>query len=471
MPDIVGASISQLIEGYKHGDLSPVDVVKTSLALIEARNPELNAFREVDRDAALKQASKSAERWARECPIGVLDGIPISVKDTLMVRGFAFRQGSRATSPLPATESAPCVERSVEQGAIVLGITTCPEFGNGSISVSPLTGITRNPWNLSRHAGGSSGGAAASVAAGMVPVALGSDAGGSIRTPSSFCGVVGLKASTGVVPSFPYNVGGVLSSPGAITRCVKDSALMLNVLTDADVRDPESVPSSTVDYIAGLEMGVQGLRIALSPTLGYAVDVDPEVTDSVLNAGKIFESLGAVVEIADPGFKDPVNTLLTLLRSGYAHLLGNLPPEGMSVLSPSLREAIEMGRQISLEEYLQAHDVRRDLSRHMTRFHQQFDLLVTPTVSVVAFDAEHAVPPLFASGDNSRGWNPFLYPFNITRQPAISLPCGLNKEGLPMGLQIVGPRYREATVLRAAHAFESKADLQIIRNYVLESHR
>lgn len=449
--------VTKLLADFREKRSSPLEVMQGSLDRIEQANPGINAFRTVDVQGALAAAAESAKRWEEGNPAGLLDGIGVSVKDTLMTEGFAFRQGSLATPDVPATESAPVVRASRQEGAIVVGITTCPEFGSSVLTVSPLTGTTRNPHDLSKHSGGSSGGAAAGVAAGLVPLALGSDAAGSVRIPASFCGVIGFKPTGGLIPAYPRNVVGPLSSAGFLATTVGDVALALRAAAKQDIRDVEAVTSYDPDWDARLESGARGLRIAYSKDFGYVQWIDPEVEQLVTQAVRTLEGLGAIVEEADPGFADPEDAIVLHLAMGYGHMLRHLTAEQLDLLTPSLRGTIEAGQALTAMDFMAAQDSRIDLGRRMAAFHQKFDILATPTLPVPAFDADAAQPKSFPADASPRALTRFVYPFNLTQQPAISLPCGTTGDGLPVGLQLVGPRRGDATVLECARAYEAAA--------------
>lgn len=454
--DIAFLTASELVRQYRAGSLSPVEATNAALARIDAHNEKINAFSLVDHANALFAARQSEARWQRKEPKGLLDGVPLSVKDTLMVKGYPFRRGSLATSADPVKESAPIVASALEAGAVMLGITTTPEFGAGPITISPLTGITRNPWDFSRNSGGSSGGAAAAVAAGMGHLALATDAGGSIRIPSALCGVVGVKTTGGRIPTYPPNVAGTLSSPGPIARSVEDAALALSVIGAPDARDVEALPpEANPDYRTDLSGGISGLRVAFTTTLGYAPKVHPEVTAAVRIAAKQFEALGASVEEAHPNVENPIGFFLKLFRSGFAYSLRNFSPEQLALIGDQLRDVVEKGRAVSVLEYLAAQDERRALARTFQAFFQKFDLLLTPTCAVPAFTADRWTPEDFDMFEDTRAWTPFGYPFNMTQQPAVSVPCGFTTAGLPIGLQIVGARFSDRLVLRAAKAYEN----------------
>ena len=335
---------------------------------------------------------------------------------------------------------------------MLLGKTTTPELGWKGVTDSPLTGVTRNPWDPAKTAGGSSGGAAAAVALGMGPLAVGTDGGGSVRIPASFSGVYALKPTYGRVPHFPASAFGTLAHVGPMTNDVADCALLLDVISGADPRDWSSSAPPTEPFTDALDLGVSGLRIAFSSDLGY-VKVDREVADLVHEAVHAFVELGAVVDHVDPGFADPVEDFHTLWFAGAAASVESLTPEQFEQLDPGLREICLTGREFSALDYLRATATRVELGRRMGEFHRRYDLLVTPTMPITAFEAGVEVPAGWPS-PRWTSWTPFTYPFNLTQQPAASVPCGFTSAGLPVGLQLVGPRHADARVLAASRALE-----------------
>jgi aspartyl-tRNA(Asn)/glutamyl-tRNA(Gln) amidotransferase subunit A len=378
----------------------------------------------------------------------------VSIKDILLTKGWPTLRGSKTVDPKgPWNDDAPAVARLREHGAVLLGKTTTPEFGWKGVTDSPLTGITRNPWNPAMTPGGSSGGAAAAVAAGMGPLAVGTDGGGSIRIPCSFTGLFGIKPSFGRVPAWPLSPFGTVAHVGPITRTVTDAALMLNVLALPDARDWHALPFDARDYRTSLEHGVRGLRIAWSPDLGYA-KVAPEVLAIVKKALSVFTDLGAKVEEKNPGFPNPEPIFRTHWFAGAAFLLKDFAAEKKKLIDPGLLEVAAQGASIGAAEILDAHMKRGALGALMNLFHRDYDLLVTPTLTVAAFDVGRDFPEN-PKNHSWTDWTPFTYPFNLTQQPAASIPCGFTQAGLPVGLQIVGPKYADALVLRAARAFET----------------
>jgi aspartyl-tRNA(Asn)/glutamyl-tRNA(Gln) amidotransferase subunit A len=382
--------------------------------------------------------------------------VPVSVKDLVFSRGIRTTGGSKRYESFVPEQDAIVVERLKAAGAIVLGKTNTPESGWVAVTDNPLFGPTRNPWNRERTSGGSSGGAAAAVALGMGPLAVGSDGGGSIRIPSSFCGVFGLKPSLGRVPDwpgFPHLWEG-LSVVGPITRTVRDAALMMEVIAGRDDRDHFSLPEVRPAYRPLMEGVVTGLKVAWSPDLGYAI-VEPKVLRVAEAAASAFSRLGCMVEQASPDAASPQESFSTVVGACLAAELRDELPRWRDKMEPALVTFVERSRDISAVDYIKARIKNLEYRNRMQAFFAKYDLLLTPTVAVPAFEvgsfgpreiAGKRVPPI--------GWMPFTYPFNITGQPAASVPCGWTEDGLPIGLQIVGRRFEDGTVLKAAVAFE-----------------
>ena len=451
--DIAYLSAEELLDLYRKKALLPVEVTRSLLDRLDALQPKLNAFCIVGREGALAAARASEERWAKGTPQGQLDGVPVTIKDLVLMRGFPTRRGSHLVEPAPDSEDAPATARLREAGAVILGKTTTPEFGWKAIGDSPLTGITRNPWNPERTTGGSSAGAAAACAAGIGPLHIGSDGAGSIRIPSAFTGIFGLKPTFGLVPAWPYGSMGSLSNVGPMTRTVRDAALMLNAISRPDHRDPYCLPPHGRDWLGGIEDGVKGWRIAYSPNLGYA-KVDPDIASACAEAARQFETLGAQVEEVEQIFPSPREALLTLWRAGSARNLASYPATNRHLCDPGFLVVASEGERVSGSDYVAADMARSALGAQMAAFHQTYDLLVTPMMPVPALPVGQDLNDP-ATETNWIDWSPFSYPFNMTRQPACSIPCGLTTAGLPIGLQIVGPLYAEDRVLRAARAFET----------------
>ena len=454
MLDIARLPAAELTALYRGKRLSPVEAARAALARVSAFDGAVNAFCLVDEEGALAAARASEERWRRGEPLGPVDGVPATIKDLVLARGWPTRRGSKTTGTEPSEEDAPPPARLRESGAVLIGKTTTPELGWKGVTDSPLTGVTRNPWNTRMTPGGSSGGAAAACALGMGTLHLGTDAGGSIRIPSGFTGVFGFKPSFGRVPTYPPNPNHTLAHAGPMTRTVGDAALMLNVLARPDARDWFALPYEERDYRVGLEGGVAGLRVAFSPTLGGA-RVDPEVAERVASAARVFEELGARVEEAGPGLKDTERIFWTIYFGAASALVAGVPAEKRALIDPGLIEVAREGAAIPLLDFVRASVTERAAAgRQMNLFHQTYDLLLTPMLPIPAFEAGKEAPDEGKPGRWVK-WTPFTYPFNLTGQPACSAPCGFTSSGLPVGLQIVGPMHADALVLRAARAFES----------------
>jgi len=443
-------SAREMARRFAKGELSPVDVLEATLAQLHAVNPVLNAICLLDEPLAQRLAAESTERWRRGAALGPLDGVPVAIKDTAHVAGWPMRFGSQATLAVPSTEDTPGVARLREAGAVFFCKTSTPEFGWKGITHGPLTGITRNPWDVSRTPGGSSGGSAALVAAGVVPLATGGDGGGSIRIPAAFSGVFGLKPSYGVVPNFPGPMG-TLAVYGGLSRDVADSAVMLNVLTRPDARDSFAIPYRGIDYLDGLERGVAGMRIAWSPDLGFPV-ADSAVEAGMQPAIDALMKAGADVQRVALDLSGAQPALEVIWGASHAALVRDFDGAQLAALDPGLLLLVVSAQKISASELQAAYAEMRALSQKMQLFHQDYDLLLTPTVPITAFAAGVDTP------DATRfpqwfDWTPLTWPFNLTRQPAASVPSGF-VEGLPIGLQIVGPMFSEQNILRASRCVE-----------------
>lgn len=449
--DLAALSADALADAYRRKALSPVEVVSAVLDRIRDLDPRVNAFAWLDPDAALLAAKASERRWQRGEPLGAVDGIPATLKDLLLAKGWPTRRGSKAVAPDQAwDEDAPAAARLREQGAVLLGKTTTSEFGWKSLADSPLTGITRNPWSLAHTPGGSSGGAAVAAALGFGVLHVATDGGGSARLPAALTGVFGFKPTFGRVPAYPPAHTGTLFHVAPITRSVRDAAHLLDAIARPDWRDGHALPHRATSWTAGLDDGVEGFRIAFSPRLGYA-KVDPEVATMAAAAARTFTDLGASVDLVDPGIEDPIETFHTLWSAGAAKLLAALSPGQRALTEPGLQALAGQGRALDAVTYLLALDRREDLGRRLNAFHRRWDLLVTPTTAEPACRVAAPSPDLVARPITS----PFTYPFNLTQQPAASVPVGLTSAGLPVGLQIVGAKHADAEVLRAARALEA----------------
>ncbi len=452
--DLALFSATELLHAYAAKTLSPVEATEAALARIDKYNGTFNAFRMVDPETALEAARASEARWARGEPVGLVDGVPTTIKDLNLTRGWSTLRGSLTVDPDgPWDADTPPVARLREHGAVFLGKTTTPEYGWKGVTDSPLTGVTRNPWNSERTPGGSSGGAAVAAATGMGALHQGSDGGGSIRIPAGFTGIYGIKPTFGRVPTWPASGYGTLSHQGPMTRTVADAALMLTVMAHPDPSDWYALPASGTDWRHALGISVRGWRIAVSLDLGHA-RVDPGIVALVEAAVEVFSALGAHVEVADPGLGDQHDMFRTFWYTGAVRLQSTMTDEQLSRLDPGFRDVAKVGAEITLAECLDANAARETAGCKLNCFLDAYDLLLTPTLPIPAFEAGEEVP-VGSTMDRWTRWTPFSYPFNLSRHPAATIPCGFCSDGLPAGLQIVGPMNREDKVLAASRAYET----------------
>ena len=437
------------------GSISPVELVEDTLARQEALEPQINAFVTRTPEVALA-AARDQERALAAGEAGAIAGIPLSVKDLVAMAGVPWTFGSRPFADNVPDFDAPAVERIREAGGCIVGKSATSEFGCKAVCDSPLSGITRNPWNLAKTPGGSSGGAGASVAAGLTPFALGTDGGGSVRIPSALCGLFGIKAQFGRVPVFPVSAAPTLSHVGAIARTVRDAALLLGVMAGHDTRDAFGVAEPVPDFLAACDAGAGGLRIAWSPTFGYAAP-EPEVAALCEAAARRFEALGCTVEPVDDALgADPLDMWMAEFYGGIGTKLKDLMADKPEELDPAVVATLSAGLDRSMVEYFDQLFARYAFRERMRLFFERYDLLLSPTLPCAAFDAGRDTPPGLEAR-NIVSWVYYTYPFNLTGQPAASIPAGFSAAGLPVGLQMVAGINREVDIFRAAAAFEDAA--------------
>ena len=452
--DLCFTPATELVTMIRAKQLSPVELTRAALERIERVNPTLNAFCTLTADTALARARDAEAAVMRGGPLGPLHGVPYSIKDLAFTRGVRTMSGSHIFATRVPDVDAPFVRRLAAAGGVMLGKTTSPEFGWKALGDSPLTGITRNPWNTAMTTGGSSAGAAAAAAAGLGPLAHGSDGAGSIRIPSSFCGVYGLKPSYGRVPMWPISNNDYASHNGPMTRTVADAALMLSVMAGPDHWDKSALDAPPADYVGRLRDGVRGLRVAFSPNLD-SQRVDPEVATIVAQAARAFQELGAVVEDVKTGFADSQRIIRLLWNAHEAGNYARYLPEFRSRMDPGLVASIEDGLRYSVTEYVEARGEKLAYCDSVRPLFETYDLLLTPSVSVTAFEVGRLNPAHWPQHEwDWFPWAGFSYPFNFTGHPAASIPAGFTAAGMPVGLQIVGRRNADLTVLQASAAFE-----------------
>jgi len=448
--DLALMSAADMTTAFASQELSPVEVAKAALERIDTIQPILNAFCVIDPDSALADAKASEERWAKGEPLSAVDGVPTTIKDLVLTRGWPTLRGSRTISPDQAwDEDGPVTARLREGGAVLLGKTTTPEFAFKPTTSSPLTGITRNPWNTDLTPGGSSGGAGASVAVGAGTLALATDAGGSIRIPASFSGVYGMKPSGGRVAMHPPTPLASLVGFGPMTRTVDDAARMLTLLARPDTRDGATLTFEDVSYHNHLDAEPKQWHIAYSPNMGFA-KVDPEVAEISAKAAQIFADLGAQVDIVGHVMDDPSSLMTRLCRGFTSYAFRHLGDDDFAIMDPAIVEEIRASKVANLCGHFDAEMERAALLRQMIAFHTKYDFLLTPTLCIPPFSVGIERP----LSETRQSWTSMCFPFNLTRQPAASVPCGFTKDGLPVGLQIVGPPQADLAVLQASYAFE-----------------
>ena len=438
--------------------VSPVELTELYLQRIEDLDGKLNSYLTVTADEAIQRAKEAEAGVLRGDHLGPLHGLPISIKDLEMTRGIRTTVGSVVFKDYIPSEDSIVVERVRQAGAVILGKTNTPELGLLGATENLLGDHCRNPWNTERTTGGSSGGAGASVLAGLCSLATGSDGGGSIRIPCSYCGVYGIKPTQGRIPKYAGAsaplVANQLSQPGPMSRAVRDSALLLQVLAGPDPRDSTSIRQAPPDFVAALERDIKELRIAWSPDYGYAA-VDPEVVEVAAKAARVFEELGCVVEEAGLSLDSPYDAFSDVFSAnvyaGYGQMLNNNADQ----MTDYARELLEHGATVSGGDYAKALGRFDRLRAEMATLFDQYDLLLSPTTAVTAYPVGE--PPTEIAGQSVGpfwGALPFTYPINMIGYTAASIPCGFSANSLPVGLHIVGCSGNEETVLAASAAFE-----------------
>jgi amidase len=461
MRDLCFTPATELVRLFRARKASPLEVMRAVLARIDAVNPRVNAYVTVARESALRAARAATNALKRGAALPPLHGVPVSIKDLTPTKGIRTTWGSKIFEHHVPEEDALIVQRLKAAGAIVVGKTNTPEFGAGANTFNAVFGATRNPWDPALTCGGSSGGAAVALATGMGPIAQGSDLGGSLRIPAAFCGVVGFRTTPGLVPMYPKELAwDSLSVGGPMARTVADVALMLSVVAGPDDRAPLSYAVDSREFLKAVRApSVKGWRVAWTPDLDGLIPVDAEVAQVAEGATRVFRSLGAEVESACPDFGGTKEIILsTRGLSMVAHHADKLA-QWKDQMQPGLVWNIEQGLGLTPVEMGRAEKLRTALWHRVRTFLERYDLLILPTVAVPPFPVEQPYPteingkPL----ENYTQWFFLTYGITLTGLPAISVPCGFTRSGLPVGLQIVGRRRQETAVLRAAAAFERAA--------------
>jgi aspartyl-tRNA(Asn)/glutamyl-tRNA(Gln) amidotransferase subunit A len=456
--DLSLASATELVGGFRSGAWTPVDALEAALGAVTAYDGAVNAITMLDEPYARARAEESAARWSAGEPVSATDGVPLTVKDMMPTQGWPTYRGSNLIGDEgPWDLDGPFAARVRESGQVIFGKNTTPEFGWKGVTDSLRHGVTGNAWDPERTSGGSSGGAASATALGMGTWSVGTDGGGSVRIPGSFSGIVALKATYGQVPVYPASPYGTLSHIGPMARSVRDCALLLDVISQPDSRDWSAMPTRAASWTDGLEDGVRGMRIAYSPNLGYGRNC-AEIESAVRAAVEVLRGLGAEVEQVEIGLDDPVDAFHTLWFTGAAKVIVGYGPGARERIDPGLRSAIEeFGDGRTAADYLDATAVRAEWGRRMGELHETYAALITPTMPIQAFRAGQPAPDGWPS-QLWTSWCPYTYPFNMTQQPALTVPCGFASDGLPIGLQVVAARHQDATTLRVGQAYEQATD-------------
>ncbi|HEY2252574.1 MAG TPA: amidase [Planctomycetaceae bacterium] len=454
LDDLAFDSAVELAAAIRDRKVSPLEVTRAVLARIKQYNPKLNALVTVPEGAALCAAAKAEEAVMRGDKLGPLHGVPLHVKDNLYVADSRTTFGSKLFEQNVTAEDCPAVARLRAAGMIIVGRSNTPEFGWKGVTDNRVFGITRNPWNTDLTPGGSSGAAAAAVAAGLGPIGLGTDGGGSLRIPAAFCGLTGFKASFGRVPNWPGSSGAMLRHIGVITRTVGDQAAALDAIAGPDARDLLSLPAVEKNFASQLDRGIRGKRIAYSPNLGYAT-VDPEVAAICRKAAERLAEAGAHVEHIELDWQDPYETWsVFFFGTAAAAMEQKLATQG-DQLDPGFRRVVDRGLKLRGVDFGNALGARHDFWAKVRQVYERFDLLLCPTLAVLPFKVgQDDADPIGGEDLGPLQWTRFTYPFNLTGQPAASVPAGWSKAGLPVGLQIIGDRHADLVVLQAARAWE-----------------
>ncbi len=460
--DICFMPASQMLKAIKTQELTSLEITETIIERIERINSIINAYCTPTFDLAREMAKKADDAVKKGEKLGSLHGIPTSIKDLNLTKGIRTTFGSKIFENFIPGEDGICVSRLKEAGIVILGKTNTPEFGYAGITDNKIFGPTKNPWNLSRTPGGSSGGATAAVASGISPLALGGDGGGSIRVPCNFCGIYGIKPQYGRVPDYPKSgMSFYFTQRGPIVRNVEDAALMLDVLKGPYDLDRTCLPKQDISYYEKVNDAPEKLKIGYSINLGYAKIIDSDVEKCILDSVQKFENLGWTVEAANLKIRSPFLAFTTLYTAAFAYNYRPYLKEWRDKMDPDFLKLIDAGMTYSGLSLMKAMDKRIKFYEKINELFRSYDILITPMAAIPAFELGMMFPPeINGEGVGPTAWMPFSFPFNMTGNPAASIPCGWSKDGLPIGMQIVGPKFDELTVLQVSKAFEEIAPWQ-----------
>lgn len=461
--DIFFMSAAELRAKIRTKELSCVELTEKLIDRIEKINPIINAYCTPTFERARRSAKKTDEAIKKGEKIGLLEGIPASIKDNIITKDIRTTFGSKIYENHIPEEDEVVAKRLKKEGIVLLGKSNTPAFGHKAVTENLIFGTTRNPWNLERTPGGSSGGAAASIASGIGYLAIGSDEGGSVRIPSCFCGIFGLKPSFGRIPKYPsYGImWNTFNHYGPLVRYVEDAALMLDAIAGPHHGDRDSLPKERVSYLEIFNIKPKNLKIGYSTDLGFVRSIEEEVKENVINAAKKFEEFGWDVEEANIKLKKPELAYNLLITAGLGYDLKSYVEQEDLEISTSLKKMIQAGVTYTANDLKNAQMQRKTLFENIYKFFKVYDILITPTTAVSAFELGKMYPEKIAGKRASpTAWMPFTYPFNMSGHPAASIPSGWTSDGLPIGMQIIGQRFDEATVLQASKAFEEIAPWQ-----------
>ena len=459
-------SILDILKGYKEKLFSPLELAKEIINKINQDNTKINAYVFFDEEVILEQATISTLNYEKNLSRGSLEGVPISIKDLIVTKNMPTNRGTLTSSLSSQSEyDAPVVKKLKQQGAIILGKTASPEFGHKGTTQSLKYGNTNNPWNLDLNAGGSSGGSSAAVAGGLGPASIGTDGGGSIRIPCSFCGLFGHKPTFGRIPAYPISPFGTIANLGPISRTVKDSGLIMNAIANLDIQDWHSLPNEKQDYTSYDSDLKKKYKIGYSKFWGMDKYFDTNLMESEV-LQKIEESIRSlkksgleILEIDSINWThNPLDVFLVMWQSGAANLARKISLKDSYNLEPSFSNFVEKGKQYTMFDFMDAEAKRSENALHLKKIFRNVDVIVGPTLPVLPFNSGQNVPEGF-NEEQLFSWLPFTYPFNLTKNPASTINVNFSNSGLPIGLQIVADIYKDKTCFELAYFIEQTMGL------------
>ncbi len=459
-------SANELFYSYVKGDLTPTQVITDLVERIYTVNSKINAFICYDADLAMKNAIESESRYKNKAFLSPLDGVPVSIKDLILTKDMATLRGSKSIENIDIVfEDAPVVSKLKGAGAIIIGKTSSPEFGHKGTTQSDRHGITLNPWNISKNAGGSSGGSAAAVSAGLGPMSIGTDGGGSVRIPCSFSGLFGLKPTFGRIPAYPLSPFGTVANLGPITRTVKDAAMMMNIIAKPDVKDWFSIPINCNDYLDYISKDIKGIRLGYTFDWGMSKylgsnNLDSEVIEAVEDTIESLKAYGIIIEKIDINWpNEPYPIFKAIWESGAANLYRKLRDDQKENVEFTFLDFSNRGKDYTLFDLMDIEAARAENSSYFSKIlEKKYTAIIGPTMPIVAFDAHRNVPNGWPEKDIF-SWTPYTFPFNLTKHPASTVNCAFSKLGLPIGMQVVSPLFREDICMGVSYIIEKVSDL------------